>query len=98
MHILVWGVGLIVIGIVIYGFYIGERLNTLDEPLIDAVMEIQLEAEAADLWVREVIQNNMMVELKTIWQPLEQSLWYLHALARDTKIRSGFSSPLKEDT
>ena len=31
MHLLVGGVGLIVIGIVIYGFYIGERLNTLDE-------------------------------------------------------------------
>jgi signal transduction histidine kinase len=98
MHILIWGVGLIVIGIIIYGIYIGERLNILDEPLIDAVMEIRLEAEAADLWVREVIQGNMTVELRTIWQPLEHSLWYLHALVQDTKIRSSFNSPLRNDT
>ena len=77
---LVGGVGLIVIGIVIYAFYIGERLNALDEPLLDATREIQLETEAADLWFREFIQGNMVVDLETIWQPLEQSVWYLHTI------------------
>ncbi len=97
MHLLVASVGLIVIAIVVYGFYIGERLTALDEPLIDAVMEIQLEAEASDLWFREVIQGNLVVDLKTIWQPLEQSVWYLHAILQDSKIRKKFYSPLKDD-
>jgi signal transduction histidine kinase len=97
MHLLVGGVGLIVIGIVVYGFYIGERLTALDEPLIDAVMEIQLETEASDLWFREVIQGNLAADLGTIWQPLEQSVWYLHAILQDSKIRKKFYSPLKDD-
>jgi len=97
MHLLVGSIGLIVIGIVVYGFYIGERLTALDEPLIDAVMEIQLEAEASDLWFREVIQGNLVADLKTIWQPLEQSVWYLHAILQDSKIRKKFYSPLKDD-
>ena len=90
-------IGLIVIGIVIYGFYIGERLNTLDEPMIDAVMEIQLEAEAADLWFREVIRGNMTADLKTIWQPLEQAVWYLHVIARDSKIHRELFNPLRDN-
>ena len=86
MHLLVGGVGLIVIGIVVYAFYIGERLNALDEPLLDATREIQLETEAADLWFREFIQGNMVVDLKTIWQPLEQSVWYLRTILQSNKI------------
>ena len=96
LHLLVGGVGLIVIGIVIYGFYIGERLNTLDEPLIDAVMQIKLETEASDLWFREVIRGNMVVDLETIWQPLEQSVWYLHAITQNNKIKKKFYRPLND--
>ncbi len=97
MHLLVSTIGLIVIGIVIYGFYIGERLNTLDEPMIDAVMEIQLEAEAADLWFREIISGNMTADMKTIWQPLEQVVWYLHVIAQDNKTQRKFFNPLRDD-
>jgi len=97
MHLLVGGVGLIVIVIVIYGFYIIERLNTLDEPLLDAAMEIKLEAEAADLRFREVIQDNLVVDLKTIWQPLEQSIWYLRAILKDSNIRKKYYAPLNDD-
>ena len=67
LHLLVGSVGLIVIGIVVYGFHIGEQLNTLDESLINAVMEMRLEAEAADLWFQEVIRGNIKVDFKTIW-------------------------------
>ena len=91
------GVGLIVIGIVVYAFYIGERLTTLDEPLLDAAMEIQLETEAADLWFREFIQGNMVVDIETIWQPLEQSVWYLHSILQSNKISKKFYSPLKDN-
>ncbi len=97
MHLLVSGVGLMVIGIISYGFYIGERLNTLDEPLIDAVMEIQLEARAADLWFREVIRGNMTADLKTIKQPLEQAVGDLQTIAIDSKIHNKFFSPLKDN-
>jgi len=76
---------------------IGERLNALDEPLLDAAMEIQLETEASDLWFREFIQGNMVVDLKTIWQPLEHSVWYLHTILQSNKIRKKFYSPLKDD-
>ena len=95
LHLLVGSVGLIVIGIVIYGFHIGEQLNTLDESLIDAVREMKLEAEAADLWFREVIRGNRKVDLKTIWQPLEQSIWRLHAILLDSKYHNKLYSPLK---
>jgi C4-dicarboxylate-specific signal transduction histidine kinase len=97
IHLLVGGVGLIVIGIVVYAFYIGERLTTLDEPLLDAAMEIQLETEAADLWFREFIQGNMVVDIETIWQPLEQSVWYLHTILQSSKISKKFYSPLKDN-
>ena len=98
MHLLVGSIGLIIIAIVIYAFYVGERINTLDEPMIDAVMEIKLEAEASDLWFEELIRGNLSADTKTIWQPLEQSVWYLNAIVHDGKNRKAFYSPLNDDT
>ena len=67
------------------------------QPLLDANREIQLETEAADLWFREFIQGNMAVDLETIWQPLEQSVWYLRTILQSNKIRKKFYTPLKDD-
>lgn len=97
MHLLVGGVGLIVIGILIYSLYIGERLNTLDEPLIDAVMEIQLETEAADLWFSEVFKGNMTSDLEKIWQPLNQAVWFLHAIVQNRSVHKNVFSPVKDN-
>jgi C4-dicarboxylate-specific signal transduction histidine kinase len=38
-----------------------------------------------------------VADLRTIWQPLEQSVWYLHAIMQDSKVRKKFYSPLKDD-
>lgn len=96
LHLLVGFVGVIVIGIVTYGFYIGERLNSLDDPLLEAVMEIQSQAESADIWFREVIRGNLTADFKTIWQPLGQAVWYLQATVQDGRTVGRFFSPLED--
>ncbi|MBC8254838.1 MAG: hypothetical protein H8E35_12555, partial [Ardenticatenia bacterium] len=49
IYLLVGTVGLLLAGVVGYGLYVGVRMSTMYAPLVDAAMEIKLEATTAHL-------------------------------------------------
>ena len=51
MYLLICIVGLMITGILGYGFFKGDRMNKVYAPLVDAAMEIKLEATTAHLLV-----------------------------------------------
>ena len=79
IYLLVLAVGLMVTSLAGYGFHAGNRMNTFYAPSIDAAMEIKLEATAAHLWFEEVLSGDTSADFETVWQHLEEAMWYLKA-------------------
>ncbi len=96
MYLLIGTIGLIVIGIVGYGFYMGIRMNTLYAPLIDAAMEIKLEATAAHLWFEEIVSGDRHEDIERVWKHLDQADWYAQAMLRGGKKPERMFIPLDD--
>jgi signal transduction histidine kinase len=80
IYLLVCAVGVIVTGLVAYGFHAGYRMNTIYAPLIDAAMEIKLGATSAHLWLEEVQSGDSNADFDSVWIHLEEAVWYLKAM------------------
>ena len=90
-------VGFIVIGIMGYGFYTGDRMNTMYTPLVDAAMEIKLEVTAAHLWLEEIISGDRYEDMATVWKHLEQADWYAEAMLEGGENPAGVFIPLDDN-
>jgi signal transduction histidine kinase len=87
-------VGLSVIGMLGYGFYTGDRLIRIYAPLVDAAMEIKLEATLAHLWFEEIISGDRQEDVATVWARLDQADWYAKAMLEGGKNEEGTFFPL----
>jgi len=59
-------VAILTLGIVtamVYSFYIGRNIAERYAPLVDAAMEIKLEATTAHLWFEEIISGDRFVDI-----------------------------------
>ena len=80
MYLLVLIMGLFMISILGYGFYTGNRMNKVYVPLVDATMEIKLEATLAHLWFEEIISGDRHEDIKVLWEHQDQAEWYAKAM------------------
>ncbi len=62
-----------------YSLYIGRGLAERYAPLVDAAMEIKLEATTAHLWFEEIISGDRFVDIDEVWKHLDQAKWYARA-------------------
>ena len=85
MYLLIGVIGIATIGVVGYGFYTGHRMATVYAPLVDAAMEIKLQATASHLWFEEVLSGDCHEEIKTVWEHLGQAEWYAQAMLEGGK-------------
>jgi hypothetical protein len=76
MLLLIGIVGFIITGIVAYGFHMGIRMASRYSPLVDAAMEIKLEATTAHLWFEEILSGDRQEDVKGVWRHLDQANWY----------------------
>jgi len=88
-HILITVSGLIITGILFYGFYTGNRMAAMYAPLIDAAMEIKLEATTAHLWFEEILSGDRHESMNKVWKHLEQTDWYMQAMLHGGKNQEG---------
>jgi PAS domain S-box-containing protein/putative nucleotidyltransferase with HDIG domain len=73
-------VTLLIMAIVYYSFHTGREIAKRYSPLVDAAMEIKLEATTAHLWFEEAISGDRTLDIEEIWAHLDQSEWYAHAM------------------
>lgn len=73
-------VTLFTVAIVYYSFLIGGSIAERYTPLVDATMEIKLEATTAHLWFEEIMSGDQTVDIEDIWANLDQSEWYAQAM------------------
>jgi len=70
----------LIAAIVYYSFNTGRNIAVRYFPLVDAAMEIKLEATTAHLWFEEVISGDRTANIEQTWTHLDQSEWYAHAM------------------
>lgn len=68
------GIGLLILGIVAYGFYLGNRLISVDAPRVNAIGKIGLEAAIAGLMLEETMSTGIAEELGKNWEPLDAAM------------------------
>jgi hypothetical protein len=95
-HFLVCGIGLFIIIAMTYGFYLGNHMVVKYIPLIDATMEIKLEATTAHLWFEEIVSGDRFEDIDQVHQHLDQAQWYATAMLAGGSNLEGTFIPLKE--
>ncbi|WP_170235827.1 EAL domain-containing protein [Colwellia demingiae] len=73
-------VTLFTMAIIYYSFLIGRDIAERYTPLVDATMEIKLEATTAHLWFEEIMSGDETIDIQDIWDNLDQSEWYAQAM------------------
>lgn len=80
VHLLIGIVGLVVIGSVSYGYVRSSQLYNKYVPLIDASMEMRLEASTAYLWFEEMLAGDKSKSMDDILTRLDRADWYSKAM------------------
>lgn len=88
--------GLVVVSILGYSFQTGIRMTTKYAPLIDAAMEIKLNATTAHLWLEEIVSGDRNKDLATVWQHLDLADWYAMAMLEGGENREERFIPLED--
>jgi len=60
--------------------YTGNKIITTYEPLIEASKELKLETTQAHLWFEEIISGDRNEKIETVWQHLDLADWYALAM------------------
>ncbi len=94
IYMLIGITGLIIIGILAYGFYMGYRVSKIYTPLVNATIDIKLETTIAHLWFEKLISGDTHVNLKTVWKHLDQADLYAGAMLDGGKNTEGIFIPL----
>jgi diguanylate cyclase (GGDEF)-like protein len=78
-------------------FYLGNKLSTHHAPLIDAAMEIKLEATTGHLWFEEIMAGDRTEPIEGVWRNIDQADWYanamLHGDSNDERIYYPLTDP-----
>jgi len=72
-----------------YSFSLGRDIAERYTPLIDASMEIQVEATTAHLWFEEIISGDRTVDINEIWSHIDEAEWYAQAMLSGGDNREG---------
>ena len=73
---------LIMITMVSYRFYIGDRINQVYVPSIEAAKEIKLSVTQSHLWFEEILSGDKFEKLEHVMFLLDQADWYANAMLK----------------
>lgn len=80
IFVLIIAVSLLVLAVVAYSFQLGYRMGGEFSPLVDATMEIKLEATAAHLWFEEIVSGDRNESIEDVLQHIDNALRYANAM------------------
>ena len=72
-----------------FSFRTGHHMVTKYTPLIDAAMEIRLEATLAHLWLEEILSGDDAESIDGVLQHIDNALWYARAMIFGGKNHEG---------
>ena len=95
-HVLICVVGMLVIGTMSYGFILGNHLAEKYTPLVDAAMEVKLEATTAHLWLEEILAGEQNEDFDTVINHIDQAQWYAVAMLQGGENTEGKFLPMDD--
>lgn len=87
MHVAISLIGLFIICIVGYGFYAGDRINTVDASMVRAAMKIKLEASTTNLVIEGLLGDGFVADFEPIWEPLDSAFRNFRSIFDESKKR-----------
>ena len=95
-YLLIGITGLVVFGMIAYSHHKAIRMTTVYAPLIDAAMDIKLEATTAHLWFEEILSGDRHEDMEAVWNHLDQADWYARAMLEGGTNYEGTFIPLDD--
>lgn len=80
-----------------YILFTGRNMTAVNSTLIDAAMEIQLEATKGHLWFEEIISGDRNESIENVYKYIDKSKWYATAMLDGGENEEGKFRPLKDD-
>ncbi|PCI37710.1 MAG: hypothetical protein COB46_13025 [Rhodospirillaceae bacterium] len=79
----------LMVGAILYSFQLGKSMSERYAPLVEAALEIKVEATTAHLWFEEMITGDTTLHPKDIWKHIDQAKWYAEAMLKGGKNHKG---------
>ena len=89
IYLLIGFVAAITLSSMGYIFYVGNSIVAGHAPLIDAAMEIKLEATTGHLWFEEIISGDLDKGINDVLSHIDQADWYAQAMLEGGKSAEG---------
>ena len=92
-------VGLFVVVVICsmgYIFTTGSRIAAKHAPLVDAAMEIKLQAAQAHLWFEEMVSGDRTVNIDQVWKLQDSADWFVNAMLEGGSSAEGVFIPLDD--
>lgn len=80
----------------VFIFFMGRRMTAIYTPLIDATMEIKLEATRGHLWFEEIISGDNSESMEFVIELIDNSDWYAKAMLEGGENLEGEFFPIKD--
>lgn len=95
-YLLITVVAILIISAVSYSFFSTKVMIHGYYPLVDATMEVKLEATTAHLWFEEIISGDRYENIESIMGHIDQSIWYAKVMLEGGQNSEGTFLPLKD--
>ncbi len=92
----VLGLGILMALAMGYSLYIGSGTAVRYAPLVDAAMEIKLEAAIGHLWFEEVISGDRHEDVSGALAHIDKSAWYARVMLEGGENSEGTFVPLQD--
>lgn len=96
IYLLIGFVAVMIVGSMGYIFYTGSSMAAGHGPLVDAAMEVKLEATMAHLWFEEIISGDRAERIDDALGHLDQAAWYAQAMLEGGENAEGTFVPLSD--
>lgn len=90
MHLMILTIGLVLIGIIVYGYYSGDRINTVDASLLRATMKIKLETSTTNLVIEGLLGDGLTTDFQPVWEPMETAVRDFRTVVTKSNARRTF--------
>ena len=97
-YFLIGSVTITIVIAMVYSFYSSSLMINRYSPLVNATMEIKLEATTAHLWLEEIISGDRYENLEDVIKHIDLALWYAKAMIEDGHNRKGTFLHLSDET
>ncbi len=96
VYLLIVFVSAVILGSMGYIYYVGNSMVAGHAPLIDAAMEIKLEATTAHLWFEEIMSGDRHENIESVLVHIDRAEQYARAMLEGGGSGEGMCAPLRD--